>query len=144
MMKKWLLELTALLMGLAVSCNKENQPSGGEAVRTNLPGVWELTDVSTKVSVGSVAVNVYIDFKQDGTFVLYQKIGEGRYSRFDGSYTVGEDKSLSGSYTGGKAWGPYGAEITDGKLILMSANGTETDTYKKIDSLPPTVTSQLY
>ena len=117
---------------------------GGSTTKLDVTGSWELSNVETKVSVGSVNVSVYISFTSDGSFTLYQKIGEGRYTRFTGTYTVSADNKLSGKYSNNAAWGPYTAAMASGKLTLTSAGGKEVDTYTKISAIPSSVTQNIY
>ena len=153
MMKK-VFALAAMLLVLAACGGKDNPdtPSptpGGEGggsttAKVDINGSWELSSVETKVSVGSVDVSVYISFTSDGNFTLYQKIGEGRYTRFTGTYTVSSDNKLSGKYSNNTAWGPYTAAMASGKLTLTSAGEKEVDTYSKISSIPTSVTQNVY
>ena len=141
MMKKLLL-MAACVLAL-FSCQKE----GGETpipASTGVVGIWELTSVATKVAVGDVQVSVYIEFTEGGSFSLYQKLGEGRYTSFTGNYVLASDGKLSGSYSGGSSWGPYVAAVSGETLTLTSAGGKEVDTYKKIASIPENVTNNLY
>ena len=154
MMKK-LFALAAVLLTIAACGGKDNPdtpsptPGGGggggsTTTKVDVTGSWELSNVETKVSVGSVNVSVYISFTSDGNFTLYQKIGEGRYTRFTGTYTVSADNKLSGKYSNNAAWGPYTAAMASGKLTLTSAGGKEVDTYTKISSIPTSVTQNIY
>ena len=152
MMKK-IFALAAMLLVLAACGGKDNpdtpnpNPGGGSGSTTtkvDVTGSWELSGVETKVSVGSVNVSVYISFASDGSFTLYQKIGEGRYTQFTGTYTLSSDNKLSGKYSNNTAWGPYTAAIASGKLTLTSAGGKEEDTYSKISSIPTSVTQNIY
>lgn len=153
MMKK-LFALAAVLLTIAACGGKDNPdtPSptpgggggGGSTTKLDVTGSWELSGVETKVSVGSINVSVYISFTSDGSFTLYQKIGEGRYTRFTGTYTVSADNKLSGKYSNNAAWGPYTAAMASGKLTLTSAGGKEVDTYTKISSIPTSVTQNIY
>lgn len=153
MMKK-LFALAAVLLTIAACGGKDNPdtPSptpgggggGGSTTKLDVTGSWELSNVETKVSVGYVNVSVYISFTSDGNFTLYQKIGEGRYTRFTGTYTVSADNKLSGKYSNNAAWGPYTAAMASGKLTLTSAGGKEVDTYTKISSIPTSVTQNIY
>jgi len=139
MMKRFLYLAAALLLGLAVSCEKNKQPE-----KLDVTGIWELASVTTKASVGSVNVSVYVEFSAGGSFVLYQQIGSGRYTRFDGTYRIGEDNTLSGSYSGGKSWGPYQATLSETSLVLTTSAGSEKDTYKKIGAIPDSVLQNIY
>ena len=139
MMKKFLLAVA--FATLFVGC-KPKQP---ETPKIDVTGSWELSAVSTKVNVGGEQVSVYLDFTAEGSFTLYQKIGAGRYSVFNGSYTIDQDlKQISGSYSGNAAWGPYMLECSETTLVLTPVNGSETDTYSHIDAIPESVTGNVY
>ena len=129
------------LAAASVACQKPDDPV---KQATDVSGVWELTNVSTKASVGSVQVSVYLDLVAGGSFTLYQKIGDGRYTVFKGGWKLSEDDRLSGTYEDGKAWGPYEATVSGSSMTLVSAGGKEVDTYKKIASIPDSVTSNTY
>lgn len=138
-MKKFLM-MMAMLAVLA-GCHKPDPVKP----KTDVSGIWELTNVSTKAaSIGSVSVSVYLNLDAAGTFSLYQKIGEGRYTAFTGSWLLADDDTLSGTYDGGKAWGPYAASVSGNTLTLVSAGGKEVDTYTKVSSIPSAVTDNLY
>lgn len=139
-MKK-VLTMAAVVLAL-FACKKEG--SENPTPIESIEGVWELSNVATKVSVGDIQVSVFVEFASDNTFTLYQKIGEGRYSKFNGSYAMAADGKLSGSYSGGSSWGPYDAVVDDKALILTSAGGKEVDTYKRVDAVPTSVTNNLY
>lgn len=132
-MKK-VLALTSLLLALAACGGKDNPTA-------SITGVWELSSVATKASVGSETVNVYVEFASSGNFTLYQKIGGGRYTKFTGSYTYASG-SLSGKYSGGASWGPYTVSLDSSTLKLSTAG--EVDTYRKIDAVPASVISNTY
>ena len=139
-MKK-LLILAAVLLPLLAGCGK---PDDGKGQKVEVTGVWELSAIATKVTIGTETVSVYLDFAAGGTFTLYQKIGDGRYMVFKGSWKLSEDDHLSGTYEDGKAWGPYEATVSGSTMTLVSAGGKEVDSYKKIASIPETVTSNTY
>ena len=140
MMKK-LLMMAACVLAL-VACKKE----GGDPTPSSegVVGIWELASVTTKASVGDVQVSVYVDFTNGGNFTLYQKIGQGRYTKFTGTYTLTSDNKLAGSYGSGSTWGPYDAAVSGETLTLASAGGKEVDTYKKISAIPENVLQNLY
>lgn len=136
MKKFWIL---AVAVTLFAACNKSNTAT------LDVTGVWELTDVTTKATVGSETVSVYVDFASAGTFTLYQKLGQGRYTVFNGSYTVDVAAGrLSGKYSTGKTWGPYSATVEGNLLTLTSDGGKEVDTYKKVDAIPDAVKNNTY
>ena len=128
-MKKYLilLSLAAALMCL-FSCGHKDNP---ETKTLDITGEWSLSDIQTKApSIGGVSVHVYIAF-DNGAFTLYQKIGEGRYVKFSGTYSL-EGDLLSGQYSTGSAWGAqYRVSLTEDTLSLTVDGGSETDVYKK-------------
>ena len=140
MMKKtiWLLACAAILS----ACGKTpDTPTPQDSIT----GAWELASISTKATVGSETVSVYLSFDTAGAFELYQKIGAGRYTHFSGAYDFDqENKLLQGTYAGGSGWGPYTVDIAGAKLSLTTPGGKEVDTYNKIDSIPADVIANVY
>ncbi len=137
MKKFWLL---AVAVTLFAACNKNNASSA-----LDVTGAWELTGVATKATVGSETVEVYVEFAAAGSFALYQKLGQGRYTVFRGNYSIDSAAGkLSGKYSTGKSWGPYTATQEGGTLTLVSDGGKEVDTYKKIDAIPDSVKNNTY
>ena len=141
-MKRLLYAFAVIALCVLPACQREGEEDI-KGPKSALTGAWELSDITTKANFGSVAVTVFIDFASDGTFSLYQKIGEGRYAKFTGTFAL-EDGSLSGRYSNGINWGPYSAQLENTKLTLTTASGSETDVYIKIDAIPSTVTSNVY
>lgn len=136
-MKKVFALIFALLTLAACGGNKDNPDTKKYAIT----GVWELSSVATKASVGSTTINVYVEFASSGNFTLYQKLGEGRYTLYTGSYTYSGDV-LSGKYSSGASWGPYNVTLDESTLVLSTEK--EKDTYKKIESIPSSVISNTY
>lgn len=122
--------LALSVFAAAVSCNKIKGPVVAESIVAE----WHLVSVSGQSS----APEVYVNFAQDLSFELYQKIGEGRYRKYTGSYTVTES-IVSGTYSDGEKWGSdYEASFDGENLILTAQNGsTEVCTYEK-KALPDT------
>lgn len=142
-MKKYLL-MAACALAL-VACKKD----GGEEPVPPVPtqgivGTWELVSVATKATVGDIQVSVYVDFNSSGNFTLYQKIGMGRYTKFEGTYTLTSDNKLAGSYGDNSSWGPYDAVLNGETLTLTTAGGKEVDTYKRISLFPEDVLRNTY
>lgn len=144
MMKKFF-AMAILLLGL-VACGEQNKqtPDTPTFTKDGIVGIWELTSVSTKATVGSETVFVYVQFESSGSFTLYQKIGSGRYTKFEGTFSVTEDGKLGGKYANGTAWGPYEGSVSGSTLSLTPVGGSEVDTYKKIAEIPASVLSDLY
>ena len=109
-----------------MACSKS---SDGD--KLDIVGEWQIIDIDVKsASIGGEDVDVYISFKSDGSFVMYQMLGTGRYYPFAGSWFL-KGNILSGSYSDGQEWGnSYEIELIGDRLILTSTNGLqETDTY---------------
>lgn len=107
-------------------------PTPGPA---DVSGCWELTSVATKsATVGSQTVDVYLSFNS-GKFEIYQRTGTSpRYYKFTGTYSL-KDNVLSGKYDDGKDWSAtYSVSVSSSTLTLTASK--ETDTYKKISSIP--------
>lgn len=110
----------------------------------DVTGEWELTSIVTRsASIGGVPIAVYVSFTAENTFELYQKIGEGRYAYFKGTYQL-SGESLSGTYDGGKSWGSVYTVAVDGdQMTLTATGGAETDTYRKT-AIPQSVKENIY
>lgn len=117
-----------LLLSIAfasVSCGEKNK---GPVVSDKIVADWHLVSVSGMTS----APEVYIGFAQDLSFELYQKIGEGRFRKYEGTYTV-TGSLVSGTYSDGEKWGSdYEASFEGENLVLTAQNGSsEVCTYEK-------------
>lgn len=108
------------------SCGDPN--AGGPAVAEKIVAEWHLTGVSGLSSIPQV----YVEFSQDLSFELYQKIGEGRFRRYEGTYQV-DGSLLSGKYSDGEKWGSDYTVAFDGENMTLTAqNGSEeVCTYEK-------------
>ena len=108
----------------SVSCGGEDAPRVAEKIVAE----WHLVSMSGVSSVPQV----YVNFAQDLTFELYQKVGEGRYRKYGGTYTV-TGNVVAGKYSDNKSWGSeYDASFDGENLVLTAKNGSaEVCTYKK-------------
>ena len=116
-MKKILNIIAALLfVGFATSC--EQAPK----VQEGIIGEWQLTEMDGQ-EASSISTDVYIEFKSDLSFDMYQKVGAVmRYRKFAGTYSVA-GSIVSGKYNDGKKWGSdYLATIEgDGQILVLTA-----------------------
>ena len=111
-----ILTAAALLIGLATSC--ETVPK----VEAGILGEWQLTEMGG-VEVSSLSTSVYIEFKEDKSFDMYQKVGEiSRYRKFVGTYSV-SGSIVSGEYKDGEEWGSdYRVTLeAEGQVLVMTA-----------------------
>ena len=149
--------LAALVCTLAlVSCGGSSSDGGDDTggggggggkktiTVSDLVGQWELTGITTKsVTFGGQSISVYLDFQNSSSFDLYQMIGEGRYTKFSGTFSL-SGNVLSGKYSSGKSWGAsYEVAIDGNRMTLKVKDGTESDTYTKT-TIPSSVTDNIY
>jgi len=92
-------------------------------------GQWELMDITTKAAqIGDVELDVYMDFRQDKTFSLWQKLGEGRHVKYEGTWELTEN-ILTGVYSDGKEWGTSYEVSREGDVLTMSETRTGAESY---------------
>lgn len=111
-MKKILYVICAALL-IAGCGNKEEKKSLSE----QLVGDWHSTSL-TMSDAYTYAGEVYIGFSADKTFELYQKIGEGAFRLYRGTWNLDGDL-LVGKYNDGEAWGAQYRISIDGKTLTM-------------------------
>ena len=116
-MKKLLYILSALL--ILAGCGKDKD--GKMSLEEKLCGEWHSTSLS-------VSGDVYLDFSDDKTFGMYQKIGSGAYRLYRGTWNL-ENGLLTGKYNDGEGWSAaYNVEIKDRNLTLTSNNDAAEST----------------
>lgn len=117
--------LAVLLLTMAAACKEK--PSQ----KYEIYGSWTLTDVRyTKAAqIGSETVEVELIFSKDGSFALSQKLGDGRFREYSGSWTL-SGQVLSGKYSDGEAWGTaYKVEIGENTLSMTPEGKTAPETF---------------
>lgn len=85
---------------------------------------------------GGVKEDIWISFAADGTFGMYQKIGEGPYWHSEGEYSLdAETKVLSGVYSDRYPWKySYKVSISDRTLVMTAVElETYVVTYEKAE-----------
>lgn len=115
-MRRLLYTMMLLVAVVATGCNKEKTP---ENIAPKLYGEWHCTPEG-------IDADVYVSFNDDGSFALYQRVGEGRYRSYSGSWFV-KGTTLSGIYADESAWGSdYSVSLPDGDTMRLTAlNGSE-------------------
>lgn len=124
-MKK-ILYILSMTICLLTSCGEKELP-----IPERIQGDW----FCESTSLNSTKVSVYVTFTQD-SFTLFQKIGEGAYRVYQGTYTLDTDASgayiLTGQYNDGTPWGAqYILESTSNDVLTLTAEGI-TETYTRI------------
>lgn len=121
--------ILAIVSLLIIGCGENKTP-----VAVDVTGQWELADLVTtrSVQIGDQKIEVYIDFKADNTFKLWQMLGTGRHRLYEGTWQLTEN-TLTGKYSDGKEWGTaYEVSIVDDVLHMKETKtGTETYVYRK-------------
>lgn len=87
--------------------------------------------------VDRLEVDIYIGFNAAGTFELYQKIGDGFYRKYTGTWKM-DGNILSGSYSDDEVWGSSYVVSFDGdsKMTLEATEDPhESYTYSR-ESIP--------
>lgn len=114
--------LSVIIMG--TGCKKEK-------IQSNIAGEWHCTVEEC---------DIYLAFNPEGTFELYQKLGEGRYYQYNGTWSVDKD-IVSGTYNDGTSWGSsYQVKFNGSdKMTFSATNGSgEVNTYTRT-SIPEEV-----
>lgn len=143
-MKK-ILYIAALLLSV-LSCKEPVDPQPGPEPGPN-PPVVEKT-LAEKIAgewhcvVSDMDADIYLSLASDNKFELYQKVGEGAYRLYRGTWSLDEKTTvLTGKYNDGEAWGSgYGVVLSEDENTLTldpSADG-EDQTYRK-ESIPADV-----
>lgn len=136
-MKK-ILYIAALLLSV-LSCKEPVDPQPGPEPGPN-PPVVEKT-LAEKIAgewhcvVSDMDADIYLSLASDNRFELYQKVGEGAYRLYRGTWSLDEKTAvLTGKYNDGEAWGSgYGVVLSEDENTLTldpSAEG-EDQTYRK-------------
>ncbi len=120
-MKRLLYTILVAMALVGTGCG-EDKPV--ESIMPKIFGEWHCT-------AEEFSAEAYVAFNEDGTFELYQQVGEGRYRFYDGTwYTNG--MTLIGAYSDNSPWGSqYGVAIPNpDTMVLTALNGSnEVMTY---------------
>ena len=111
-MKRILYIISAVL--LLASCGGKNEDDTKNPAEMVLRE-WQSTTLS-------VSGDIYLDFNEDKTFEMYQKIGQGAYRLYRGKWNI-EGNILTGKYNDGENWAAsYDVAIEGKHLTLTSKN----------------------
>lgn len=95
-----------------------------DAVVKELAGDWYYETVEA-----DTPVQVYVSFAKDMTFELYQKVGEGAFRKYSGTYTF-DGTLLDGLYSDKAPWKEAKTVTIDGdSLTAVGVKTGETITY---------------
>ena len=113
---------------LMVSCGGDKDGQQTElTLEQKLCTEWHSTTLS-------LDADLYIRFAGDKTFELYQKIVEGAYRLYRGTWNLEED-ILTGKYNDGEEWAAtYQISIEGNTLTMTSVNdAAEVSVYEKTE-----------
>ena len=131
--------LTVLAMMISVAAFAQNLTVTGTVTdsSTGQPvpfAAIQLKDTMTggmAAQLGEESIEVKITFNSDKTFSLSQVLGEGRAQEFSGTWQL-TDKTLTGKYSNGKAWGSsYEVSVDNSTLTMVPESGAEAYIYRK-------------
>lgn len=133
-MRKILYMLAAVLT--LASCGDRNGGQNGNKTELTLEqklyGQWHSTSVA-------IDADIYMSFAEDGTFELYQQIGEGAYRLYRGSWNL-EESLLTGKYNDGEDWAAgYEVSIEGSTLSLTSVNDAAEESLYEKSEIPERV-----
>ena len=133
-MKKLIPLIMALAMFWACGEDKPITPVEPETSLTEqIIGDWHYT---------STEADIYLGISSDSSFELYQKIGDGRYRLYRGTWNLDETSAkLTGKYNDGESWGSgYTVSISeDGTMMnLVPDTGSKEQQYIS-ESIPEEV-----
>ena len=132
-MKKLLYILSTLL--ILAGCGEKNGSDAPKSTAELLCGEWHCT-------VLAVSGDIYLDFNDDKTFEMYQKIGDGSYRLYRGKWSV-ENDILTGKYNDGENWAAsYDVAIEGKNLTLTSKNDAAEVTKYSSCTIPEEVKNE--
>ena len=116
-----------ILMALAVMTGCKEKPTPQppvpeETLAEKIVGEWHCT-------VSDIDADIYLELGTSFTFELYQKVGEGSYRLYRGTWTLDEKTAmLTGKYNDGASWGSgYSVAISEdhNSMTLTPSEGAE-------------------
>lgn len=111
--------LVAAAVLVLASCVKSE-----EAAVKKIAGDWFYETVESEVPV-----QVYASFAKDMTFQLFQKVGDGAFRRYTGTFTF-DGTVLNGVYSDKTPWKEAKSVTVDGDVLVMVGMTTgESITY---------------
>ena len=129
------IKIFALLLAVAtlfVACDSSKEEPKSE--KNTIANEWHIESWNDQTP----EFDVYIAFKEDGSFDMYQQIYTLNYVCYSGTY-VAVDGQLTGTYADGKAWrSTYNYTVSaDGSQLTMVSNDTTPVTSVYVSEIIP-------
>lgn len=126
---KRIIYISTLLLLILSGCKKEDPAPGPKDM---LCGEWHSYTLP-------VDADIYAQFSSEGSFKLYQKIGEGPYLLYSGSWSM-EGNVISGKYEDGTDWAAsYDVIFSDKFMTWTSRNDAAEESQYERSSIPDEV-----
>ena len=121
MKTKFYLLMSLLCVALiSVGCSKEKKQDAPKADNAAMVvGEWHCAPEGYDV-------DVYVEFAATGEFNEYQRLGEGRYRHYEGTWSM-ENSILRGVYADGAEWGSTYILSFDGDTMTLTANNESAE-----------------
>ncbi len=130
-MKRTIYTILAAILLTATGCEKT-----ADRLIDKIVGEWHYT-----AQESGITEDVWLSFSTDGTFEMYQKVGEGAHWYAAGEYSIDTDEgTLSGVYSDRYPW-KYDYRISfEGNTLVMTAVQLETYSVTYVrESIPDAV-----
>ena len=108
--------MSLLVMVGAASCSKALK-------QDSLYGEWKLESIAGESATSEgLSAEIYLNLMDGGVFELFQKVGGGHFTAFDGTFGL-DSGILYGEYSDGSLWGGnYSVSVSRGKMKLINSD----------------------
>lgn len=113
-------------------------PEPVETLASKIASEWHCT-------VSDIDADIYLSLGSSSDFELYQKIGEGAYRLYRGTWELDEDTAmLTGKYNDGTSWGSsYTVSVSeDGNSMTLSPSEEAEDQVYRKENIPSEIKEQ--